>query len=104
VIREVIRTSIGFDGVLVSDDLSMNALGGGLGERAARSLAAGCDVVLHCNGDRREMEAVAASSTPLSMAARRRVSRAEAMRQAPQPLDRAAVEARLDALLGKPAA
>jgi beta-N-acetylhexosaminidase len=104
VIREVIRTSIGFDGVLVSDDLSMKALGGGLGERAARSLAAGCDVVLHCNGDRREMEAVATASTPLSMAARRRVSRAEAMRQAPQPLDRPAVEARLDTLLGKPAA
>ena len=71
---------------------------------AGLELAAGCDVVLHCNGERREMEAVAAASTPLSAAARRRVSRAEAMRGAPQPVDRAAVEARLDALLGKPAA
>src|SRR5260221_8666174 len=55
VIAEVIRGAIGFDGVLVSDDLSMQALGGGLGERASGALAAGCDVVLHCNGRLDEM-------------------------------------------------
>ncbi len=104
VIDEVIRASIGFDGVLVSDDLSMKALGGSLGERAARALAAGCDLVLHCNGERREMEAVAAATAPLSAAARRRLQRAESQRRAPQPLDRAAAETRLDALMGKSAA
>ena len=104
VIGDVIRSSIGFDGVLVSDDLSMKALGGGFRERAAKALAAGCDLVLHCNGDRREMEAVIEGTAPLTPAARRRVQRAEAQRQASQPFDRAAAEARLDALVGAPAA
>jgi len=49
-VREVIRGSIGFDGLLMPDDLSMQALSGTLGERAAAAIAAGCDVVLHCNG------------------------------------------------------
>jgi len=104
VIGEAIRSSIGFDGVLVSDDLSMKALGGDFRERAARALAAGCDLVLHCNGDRKEMAAVAAGSASLTPAAHRRIARAEAQRQAVQPFDRRAAEARLDALLGKPAA
>jgi len=104
VIHEVIRGSMRFDGVLVSDDLSMNALGGSIGARAARALAAGCDLALHCNGDPAEMAAVAASVTPLTPEARRRLDRAEARRSAPAPLDRRAAEARLDALLGGAAA
>src|SRR5437762_1142080 len=50
VIDDIIRGEIGFDGVLVSDDISMGALAGGLGERTRRALAAGCDLALHCSG------------------------------------------------------
>ncbi|MFO1145814.1 MAG: glycoside hydrolase family 3 N-terminal domain-containing protein [Rhodospirillales bacterium] len=59
VIREVVRGAIGFDGLLMSDDLCMRALTGTPGERARAALAAGCDVLLHCNGDLTEMEAIA---------------------------------------------
>lgn len=58
-IEDLIRTHIGFDGVLISDDLSMKALGGEFKDRAEASLEAGCDLVLHCNGDADEMQAVA---------------------------------------------
>jgi beta-N-acetylhexosaminidase len=54
----MIRVDIGFDGVLISDDLSMQALNGTLGERTSRAMAAGCDVALHCNGDMDEMTMV----------------------------------------------
>ena len=83
-IGEVIRAGIGYDGLLLTDDLSMRALGGGFGERAAAALAAGCDVVLHCNGDMAEMSEVAAAVGALSDAARQRLARAEARRGAPQ--------------------
>ena len=99
VIGEAIRAAIGFAGVLVSDDLSMRALGGSLGERSAGALAAGCDLVLHCNGDMKEMTEVAGAASSLSAAARRRVDGAEAMRSAVEPIDRAALEARFRALL-----
>ena len=101
VITEVIRGAIGFDGVLVSDDLSMQALGGGIGERAGRALAAGCDLVLHCNGDRREMEAVVAASGPISTKTADRLTRGEATRRAsgPRPFDRRETEAQFEALL-----
>ncbi|HAA91724.1 MAG: beta-N-acetylhexosaminidase [Rhodospirillaceae bacterium] len=59
VITDVIRNHIGFDGLLMSDDLGMKALGGDFDDRARRSLAAGCDVALHCSGDFDEMVAVA---------------------------------------------
>lgn len=99
VIGETIRGSIGFDGVLVSDDLSMHALGGPLDARARKALAAGCDIVLHCNGARAEMEEVAAGTGALSPEARRRLARAEACRQPPAPFDRGVAEARLDTLV-----
>lgn len=103
-IDETIRASIGFDGVLISDDLSMAALPGTLAERAKGALEAGCDVVLHCNGDPVEMTAIAGSIGPLTPAAHRRLARGEARRRAADQgavaFDRAAAEARLDALLG----
>jgi beta-N-acetylhexosaminidase len=99
VIEEVIRAGIGFDGLLLTDDLSMRALGGSFAERAAGALAAGCDVVLHCNGDMSEMTEVAGAVAPLTAAARQRLDRAEARRTAPQPLDRPAVEARFHGLM-----
>jgi beta-N-acetylhexosaminidase len=71
-VRDVVRGHIGFDGLLLSDDLSMQALGGTLGERAARALAAGCDIALHCNGRMAEMHDVAANAGPMTAAARHR--------------------------------
>jgi beta-N-acetylhexosaminidase len=71
-VREVIRGHIGFDGLLLSDDLSMQALGGSLGERASRALAAGCDVALHCNGRMAEMVEVAGQTGAMTAAAERR--------------------------------
>lgn len=71
-VQEIIRGHIGFDGLLLSDDLSMQALGGSLGERASRALAAGCDLALHCNGRMNEMTEVAARTGPMTEAAGRR--------------------------------
>jgi beta-N-acetylhexosaminidase len=71
-VKDVIRGHVGFDGLLLSDDLSMEALGGTLGERAARALAAGCDIALHCNGKTDEMQAVAARTASMTAAAGRR--------------------------------
>ena len=100
VIGEVIRTEIGFDGVLVSDDLSMRALGGRLGERARLALAAGCDLVLHCNGDPAEMEEIAAAARPLDAAGAARLARSTTMRRPPTAFDRPEAERRFDALCG----
>ena len=77
-VREVVREHIGFDGLLLSDDLSMQALGGSLGERAARALAAGCDVALHCNGEMAEMKQIAATIVPLGAQGTRRLAASEA--------------------------
>ncbi len=98
VIDEAIRASIGFDGLLLTDDLSMRALGGSFAARAAGALEAGCDLVLHCNGDMAEMTEVAGAVGPLSPAARARLDRAQARRGAAQPIDRPALEARFRAL------
>jgi beta-N-acetylhexosaminidase len=98
VIDEVIRASIGFDGLLLTDDLSMRALGGSFAQRTVGALAAGCDVVLHCNGDLAEMAEVADAVTPLTPQARARFDRAEARRASPQAIDRMMVEARFRAL------
>lgn len=103
VVTEVIRGEIGFDGVLVSDDLSMRALGGSFADRTQGALAAGCDLVLHCNGNMTEMTAVAGAAARLTPAARRRVERAEARRGAAQPIDRATLAARFDALMARAA-
>lgn len=80
VIERVIRGTIGFKGLLMTDDLSMNALGGGLGDRAAAAIGAGCDLVLHCNGDMTEMEPVMAQVPELRGDAAERAKRADISR------------------------
>jgi len=78
VIGEIIRGRIGFDGLLMSDDLGMHALTGGFDDRAAGVLAAGCDIALHCSGDMAEMEAVAGAVGPIGAEAKARLDRAMA--------------------------
>lgn len=99
VIQEVIRAAIGFEGVLISDDLCMGALTGSPAERAIAALSAGCDLALHCNGVLAEMEAVAAACPPLSAATGARLRRARAQRHRPKPFDYAYGMARLDTLI-----
>ena len=100
VIEQVIRGRIGFQGFLMSDDLSMSALQGTLGARAAASLAAGCDAVLHCNGERAEMEAVAGAAGPLNDAARARLDAAMARcATPPETIEIAAMSRTLDAIM-----
>ena len=97
---KVIRGAIGFDGLVMSDDLSMKALSGGFAERARDALAAGCDVVLHCNGDMAEMKAVAAGTGALKGRAKRRAEAALArVARAPEPLDLAEARVRFLAAL-----
>jgi beta-N-acetylhexosaminidase len=87
IVQDVIRDSIGFRGLLMSDDLSMDALSGALGDRTRAALAAGCDMVLHCNGKLPEMHEVAAHAPALAGEAARRAEAALAARQPPQPFD-----------------
>ena len=96
--RQVIRGAIGFDGLVMSDDLSMKALGGEFADRARDSLAAGCDVVLHCNGDMAEMKAVLAGTKALSGQALRRAKAALGrLAKVPEPFDLDEARARFDA-------
>ena len=100
-IRKIIRGSLGFDGLVMSDDLSMKALSGDFAERAEQSLAAGCDVVLHCNGDMAEMKAVVDGTGALKGHAKRRAAAALGrIARAPEPLDLDAARARFAAALG----
>ncbi|AVT76954.1 beta-hexosaminidase [Rhodopseudomonas palustris] len=101
IIDQVIRESIGFQGLLMSDDVSMNALAGSIAERTRAIVAAGCDVVLHCNGKLDEMRQVVAETPELQGRALVRAEGALAARHAPQPFDRAAARAELDALIGR---
>jgi beta-N-acetylhexosaminidase len=86
-VREVIRGFIGFQGLLMSDDISMGALSGTLAARSRAALAAGCDLVLHCNGDLREMEEVAGAVPVLAGQAAKRAEAALARRRAPEDFD-----------------
>lgn len=99
VVDEIIRGIIGFQGVLISDDLSMKALGGSFEDRTRAALNAGCDVVLHCNGDMAEMQAIASAVRPLTQAAQERVAAAARRKRKPQPFDVAAAVNRVDGLL-----
>jgi len=99
IVKHVIRDSIGFTGLLMSDDISMGALSGSLSERTRAAIAAGCDVVLHCDGVLSEMVDVAAEAPALAGAAARRAGAALAARKPPAPLDAAASRAELAKLL-----
>jgi beta-N-acetylhexosaminidase len=99
IIEQVIRGVIGFQGLLMSDDVSMNALAGSIAERTRAIIAAGCDMVLHCNGKLDEMHEVASETPELSGRALGRATQALKSRQPPQPLDRLAARAELDALI-----
>ena len=100
-IEQVIRGLIGFQGLLMSDDVSMNALAGSVAERTRAIFAAGCDMVLHCNGKLDEMRLVARETPELSGRALARAQRAMAARKAPLAFDRAAARAELDALIDR---
>ena len=100
-IEQVIRGAIGFQGLLMSDDVSMNALEGSIAERTQAIVAAGCDMVLHCNGKMDEMRQAAAETPILSGEALARADRALASRKAPQPFDRVATRKALDELIGR---
>jgi beta-N-acetylhexosaminidase len=99
VIIDTIRREIGFDGLLMTDDIGMEALSGSLVERARASLAAGCDVVLHCNGSLAERQAVAAAAGEMRAAAQARAERVLAARRSPDPVDISSLAAQLDALM-----
>lgn len=95
----LIRDEIGFDGLLMTDDLSMGALGGTIAGRCRAALAAGCDVILHCNGDMAEMRAVAETAGRMGPAAQQRADRSLRLRRAPQPIDIREAEVELETLL-----
>ena len=104
VIRRI-RDDLGFSGLLMSDDLSMRALEGDFAERTRRSLRAGCDVVLHCNGNMAEMTAIFGAVKPLTGVARRRAQAALArIPRTVEPLDLAQSRDRFAAAFGVEAA
>jgi beta-N-acetylhexosaminidase len=103
VIDDVIRGAIGFDGMLVSDDIGMGALAGTIGERVAAALEAGCDAALHCSGRLAEMHEAAEAASRLTPEAAARVARGEALRRASwRAFDREEAEMRFDRLVGAP--
>jgi beta-N-acetylhexosaminidase len=98
VIGDVIRGEIGFDGLLMTDDLSMKALKGDFTKRAKAALSAGCDVILHCNGELEEMKAVVAGTKALKGRAAERARAALArLAKTPEPFDEAEARARFAA-------
>lgn len=97
----IIRKDIGFDGLIMSDDLSMKALGGTFGDRTELSLKAGCDIVLHCNGDMGEMQQIAAKLPPLDANGQQRFAKAWKQLKAPATFDYDAAETMIAALEGE---
>jgi beta-N-acetylhexosaminidase len=102
IISQVIRDSIGFTGALMSDDISMGALAGTISERTRAAFAAGCDLVLHCNGRLDEMREVAAQAPLLSGAPARRAAAALAARTPADDIDLPAARAAFAAMMGRP--
>jgi beta-N-acetylhexosaminidase len=100
IVSEVIRGSIRYQGLLMSDDISMGALSGSLGQRTRAAISAGCDVVLHCNGNMDEMLAVAAAAPQLEGSAAHRATAALASKKPTAPIDLIAKRAELSALIG----
>lgn len=99
IIDEIVRGFIGFDGALMTDDLSMRALKGSYAERVRASIAAGCDLILHCNRAFDTMKEVASATPVLSGKALDRANRAMAALKPPKPFKRAEAQSRVDAAL-----
>jgi beta-N-acetylhexosaminidase len=99
VVRDVIRSFIGFSGLLMTDDVSMGALSGSIGSRSGAALAAGCDLVLHCNGKLEEMEEVGSAVPALGGEAARRAEAALAQRAGSAGHDMAALRAEWENLM-----
>lgn len=89
----LLREELGLSGLLMTDDISMGALSGTLGERAARAIAAGCDLVLHCSGELSDMLTVAGAAGPLGKEAAGRADIALRHRRTPTDIDIASLEA-----------
>src|SRR5689334_7405391 len=101
IVQQVIRGGIGFQGLLMSDDVSMNALAGSIAERTRAIVNAGCDMVLHCNGKLDEMQDVARETPELAGEALDRAKRALASRKPPEPFDRQAARTELETLMNR---
>jgi beta-N-acetylhexosaminidase len=99
IVGDVIRDSIGFQGLLMTDDISMGALSGSIAERSRAAIAAGCDVVLHCNGEMAQMREVAASVPVLAGEAARRAAAALATRRSAKSIDMASCRAEFSRLV-----
>lgn len=104
IMREVIRGAIGLEGLVMSDDIGMKALGGPFAERAREVIAAGCDVVLHCSGDFAEMVDTARATPPLSGLAAERFARARSFLHSPEPFDEGEAMALVSEAAGSPVA
>jgi beta-N-acetylhexosaminidase len=100
IVSDVIRGSIGYRGLLMSDDLSMGALSGSLAARTQAAIAAGCDMALHCNGDMSEMCEVAAAAPTLAGEGAHRAAAALAGKKRAASIDITAKRAEFSALMG----
>ncbi len=96
---QTIRSDIGFDGLLMTDDLSMKALKCGFADRVRQALAAGCDMILHCNGERGPMEAILTAVPELAGKSLERADKARAARKKPEPFDPDVADAALAKLM-----
>lgn len=96
----LIRDRLGFDGLLMSDDIGMQALSGSMAQRAAAIIGAGCDLVLSCNETAAQMEEIVAAAGAMTPKARQRADAALALRRPPAPADQAALRAELASLGG----
>jgi len=98
-LMQMMRDEIGFDGLIMTDDISMKALKGDLAQISRDALAAGCDVILLCNGTLDDRRAVAEAAGQMTQAAQTRATRALHARHTPNPVDISALDAQLEALL-----
>ena len=96
---QFVRRSLGLLGLLMTDDISMGALSGTLAEKATAAIGAGCDLVLHCNGELAEMQVVAESAGSMSSDAEKRADIAVGQRRTPMDIDIPALEAEFDSLM-----
>ncbi|MEX0338216.1 MAG: glycoside hydrolase family 3 N-terminal domain-containing protein [Arenibacterium sp.] len=99
-VMDMIRKDIGFDGLIMTDDISMKALNGSLGDLSAAAIRAGCDVVLGCNQDLATRIEIAEAAGEMTQEAEQRAIAALAARHMPEPFDAAAAEAELHEIMG----